>query len=106
MPEFSEDGKEGTTKKSAICEQVQQDLAKLVQDIENKMSESSKTETESQNQDELLFATQEEVAKRMGLTPFNPNLKEEVMKMHQKSSNGVVANHALIAYQGASNAGG
>ena len=47
MPEFSEDGQDGTAKKSAICEQVQSDLAKLVQDIEKKMSESSKEENES-----------------------------------------------------------
>ena len=33
--------------------------------------------------------------RRIGQTPFNPNLKEEVMKMHQKSSNGVVANRVV-----------
>ena len=49
---------------------------------------------ENSTADEILFASQEEVMRRIGQTPFNPNLREEITELHQKSSNGAVANRA------------
>ena len=56
MPQF-QDENEVSSKKSAICQQVQEDLANLVQNIENMMSEASKDEYKSQQTDEILFAS-------------------------------------------------
>ena len=55
MPQF-QDEQEVSSKKSAICQQVQEDLAKLVLNIENMMS-NSRDENSSQETNEILFAS-------------------------------------------------
>jgi len=39
------------------------------------------------------FASQDELARKIGSTPFNPNLKDQILFLQQQSSNGVVANN-------------
>lgn len=66
------------------CTIVQNDIVGLAEHVEKLLSELSNDNEYSASKSEVFFFTSnDELQKKMGQTPFNPRLKEEIQRLQQ-----------------------
>ncbi len=70
------------SKPESGCSMVQNEIVELAEHVEKLLSELSNDNEYSASKSEVFFFTSnDELQKKMGQTPFNPRLKEEIQKI-------------------------